>query len=269
MNSQVKAHNQKAAKMWGATGRRYDEVSRWMSSGIEHCLERLAPESGERVLDIATGTGWTSRRVCAHGATVIGIDISEGMLGAAREIAAESGLAIDYHVADAEALPFDDGEFDAVVSTCGVMFAPDRDAAAEELARVCRPGGRLGLMCWTPDSNAVELRKVLAPYAPPPPSPPPPSPFDWGRVDWLTETLGYAFDLGFEKGTLYHRVSDGGAAWDVLADSFGPVHAVAGLLDNEHRAQAREGMAAFYERYTDGLGVAAPYDYLIAVGTRR
>lgn len=269
MNATVNPHNTKAAAMWGTPGRKYDEVSRFVSSGIEHCVERLAPAPGEYVLDVATGTGWTSRRVAAWGAKVAGIDISEGMLNAAKEIAEECSLDIEYQVGDAEALPFEDGEFDAVVSTFGVMFAPDRAAAASELTRVCRKGGRVALLTWPPDSSPVEMRKVLAAYAPPPPSPPPPSPFDWGRPEWLEETLGDAFELGFEKGTLYHRVPDGEAGWDFMANSFGPVKAVAESLDEERLAAARADMAAFFNRHQDGLGVSLPCDYLVTVGVRR
>lgn len=268
MNQQIQPHNEKVAAMWSSGGRAYDDISRFIAEGIEHCVIRLAPKPGERVLDIATGTGWTSRRVAEHGAKVTGIDIAEGMLAAAREIAGERGLDIEYRLADAEALPFADGEFDAVISTCGVMFAANREAAAAELARVCRKGGRLALLTWTPESSAAEMRKVLAPFMTPPPSPPP-SPFDWGRPEWLEETLGPAFEFGFETGTLYHRETDGVAAFEVLAAGFGPVKALIESLDDEHRASARDDLVAFYERYRDGIGVAMPYDYLIAVGTRR
>ena len=269
MNEQVQPHNEKAAAMWSSGGRAYDEVSRFIAEGIEHCVIRLAPKPGERVLDVATGTAWTSRRVADHGAAVTGIDIAEGMLAAAREIAGERNLDIDYRLGDAEALPFADGEFDAVISTFGVMFAGNREAAAAELARVCRKGGRLALITWPPDSNPVEMRKVLAAYMPPPPSPPPPSPFDWGRPEWLKETLGPAFEFGFETGTMYHRVADGAAGYEVLAAGFGPVKALVENLDDEKRAAAKADLVAFFDRFQEGIGVAMPLDYLIAVGTRR
>jgi len=268
MNKQIQLHNEKAAVMWGSGGRAYDDVSRFIAEGIEHCVLRLAPKPGERVLDIATGTGWTSRRVAEHGAKVIGIDISEGMLDAAREIASERRFEIDYRLADAEALPFEDGAFDAVISTCGVMFAGDRGAAAAELARVCRKGGRVALMTWTPDSNAAGLRTILAPFIPPPPASQP-TPFDWGRPEWLQESLGAAFELGFETGTLFHRTSDAEAAVEVFAAGFGPVKAVLDSLDQEQRKSAKTALLKFHEPFGDGIGISVPYNYLIAAGIRR
>jgi ubiquinone/menaquinone biosynthesis C-methylase UbiE len=141
MSAQIMDHNLKAAAMWGSGGRAFDEISRSVASAIEHCVTRLQPKPGEQIADIATGTGWTSRLVARSGAQVTGVDIAEGMLAGAREIAQEQGLAIDYRLGDAEALPFDDGTFDAVISTFGVMFAPDQSRAAAELARVCKRGG--------------------------------------------------------------------------------------------------------------------------------
>lgn len=268
MNIQIKPHNEKAAVMWGSGGRAYDEVSRFIAEGIEHCVQHLAPKPGERILDIATGTGWTSRRLAAHGAKVTGIDISEGLLQAAREIAGERRLDIEYQQADAEALPFADGEFDAVISTCGVMFAGNREAAAAELARVCRKGGRLALMTWPPQSKAAELRSVLVPFLPPPPAPQP-SPFDWGRSEWLTETLGDAFELGFEPATLYHRTANAETAVELLAKGFGPVKALVDTLDDEKKAEVFAVLSAIYEPYQGATGVSVPFDYLVAVGTRR
>ncbi len=269
MSENIQPHNEKAAAMWGGGGRSYDKVSRFIAEGIEHCVDRLAPKSGERVLDVATGTGWTSRRLAEHGARVTGIDIAEGMLTAAQKIAGEAGLDIDYRLADAEALPFDDGVFDAVISTCGVMFAGKRDAAASELARVCRKGGRLGLMTWTPDSTAADMRKVMLPYMPPPPSPPPPSPFDWGKPAWLTETLGGDFAFGFEEGVLHHRMPDGEAVWNLLEEGFGPVRAVSASLDRERRAELKADFVRWCEQFRSGLGVTVPYQYLVTLGTRR
>ena len=126
---------------------------------------------GERILDLATGTGWTSRLVAKRGATVIGADIAADLVAAAQERAKADGLDIEYRIGDAEKLPFADGEFDAVISTCGVMFASRPEAAAAEVARVTRKGGRVALTTWLPDSNLFKMFLVMKPYMPPPPNP--------------------------------------------------------------------------------------------------
>src|SRR5690606_30715590 len=114
--------NERPAAVWSAGGKDYDQISRGIADAIEHTVMRLNPQPGERILDLATGTGWTSRVVARRGAGVIGVDIAEGLIDAARARADEARLSIDYQIGDAEDLPFEDGAFDAVVSTFGVMF---------------------------------------------------------------------------------------------------------------------------------------------------
>jgi ubiquinone/menaquinone biosynthesis C-methylase UbiE len=145
MTTTILEHNQRAAALWSSGGQDYDHISCSISDALEHCVHRLAPESGERVLDLATGTGWTSRILARRGAEVVGVDIAEGLLSAARSIAAVESLNIDYRIGDAEKLPFTDSAFDKVASTFGVMFASRPQVAAAELARVCRHGGKIGL----------------------------------------------------------------------------------------------------------------------------
>ena len=132
---------------------------------------RLNPQPGERVLDLSTGTGWTSRVVARRGANVIGVDIASALLDAARARADAESLPIRYHLGDAESLPFEDGEFDAVVSTFGIMFASRPEAAAGELARVCRKGGRIALTTWLSDSTLFEMFEIMKQHMPPPSSP--------------------------------------------------------------------------------------------------
>ena len=127
-------------------------------------MNRLAPKPGQCILDVATGTGWASRRVAAFGAEVTGIDIAEGLLDAARELADEQNLDIDYKLADAEELPFPDDSFDGVISTFGVMFASDQEAAIREIARVCKPGARLAVAAWRPDGAVPEMIQCMAPF---------------------------------------------------------------------------------------------------------
>lgn len=174
--------DQRPAAVWSSGGLAYDEISRQIASALDHCVRRLAPKPGERILDLATGTGWTSHLLAGRGAKVTGVDIAAELIDAAKAIGQSSGLVIDYEIGDAERLRFADASFDAVVSTFGVMFASNPEAAAgEEIARVCRKGGRIALTTWRPDSNVFEMFKVMQTYMPSPPSPPPPSALRLGK----------------------------------------------------------------------------------------
>lgn len=221
------------------------------------------------MLDLATGTGWTSRLLARRGATVIGVDIAADLVASARERAKEDGLSIDYRVGDAENLPFADGEFDAVISTCGVMFATRPEAAAKELARVTRKGGRVALTTWLPDSNLFKMFMVMKPYMPPPPNPAPPSPFEWGKQERVRKLLGDAFDLRFERGTSYYREPSGEAAWNTFSNSYGPTKALAGSLDDTKRVELRRDFIAFHDGFPTELGICVPREYLLTVGIKR
>ena len=178
----IQPHNERPAAVWSSGGRDYDQISRGIADALEHCVLRLNPQPGERILDLSTGTGWTSRLVARRGASVIGADIATDLLNAAREKADSEGLPITYQIGDAEDLPFETGAFDAVVSTFGIMFASRPEIAAAELARVCRKGGRIALTTWLSDSNLFKMFQVMRRYAPPPASPAPRSPFEWGQT---------------------------------------------------------------------------------------
>jgi SAM-dependent methyltransferase len=255
---------------YGSTGgAAYDQISRGIADSIEHCVLRLEPKPGERILDLATGTGWTSRAVARRGAKVIGADIAADLIAAARERAKAEGLSIDYRTGDAEKLPFADGEFDAVVSTCGIMFASRPEAAAAEVARVVRKGGRLAITTWLPDSNLFKMFMVMKPFMPPPPNPAPPSPFEWGRVERVRELLSGAFELRFERGTSFYREPSGEAAWNTFSTGYGPTKALAGSLDDARRAELRRDFIAFHDGFPTELGICVPREYLLSVGVRR
>jgi len=164
MTSRIQPHNVRPAAVWSAGGGEYDQISRGIADSIEHAVMRLDPRPGERILDPATGTGWTSRVVVRRGATVTGVDIAGEVLTAAQARARAERLPIEYQIGDAEDLPFDDGTFDAVISTCGIMFATRPEAAAAELARVCRKGGRVALTTWLSDSSVFEMFTVMRRY---------------------------------------------------------------------------------------------------------
>jgi len=227
MAASIEAHNQKPAATWSSGGGAYNEVSHQISSALEHCVKRLDPQPGEKVLDLGTGTGWTSRLEARRGAKVTGADIAEDLLADARGRAAAEHLAIEYRIGDAEKLPFGDGEFDAISSTFGVMFVSRPEAAAAEIARVCRSGGRLAMTTWLPDSSVFKMFQVMRPYMAPPPNPAPPSPFAWGRQDRIRELFGSNFDVRFETGVTNYYDRSGQDAWNKFVTGYGPTKALA------------------------------------------
>jgi SAM-dependent methyltransferase len=266
--SSIERHNERPAAVWSAGGSSYDNISRGIADSIEHCVLRLNPRPGERILDLATGTGWTSRVVARRGAAVIGVDIASELLEAARRNALAANLPIDYQIGDAEKLPFEDGSFDAVVSTCGVMFASRPEAAAREIARVCRPGGRVAITTWLSVGNLFKMFQVMKRYMPPPPQPAPPSPFDWGNSDRIRELLGPAFELKLERGVSYYREPTGEAAWDTFSTGYGPTKALANSLDPAKRAAFRADFIAFHNGFPTALGICVPREYWLTIGVR-
>jgi SAM-dependent methyltransferase len=261
----VRPHNQQAAATWGAGGRDYDKISEHVSDAIEHLVRRILPQPGERFLDIATGTGWTARRLAARGATVVGIDLGGPVIEAAKILAP----SIDFRVGDAESLEFENESFNGVTSTFGIMFAARPEDAARELTRVCKQGGRIGLVTWQPGGAVEGFFNVMKPYLPPPPSPGPPSPFEWGRPEGIRARLGNAFDLKFETGTTTLRVPSGQAVWDLFIAGFGPTKTVAATLEPRRRAEFTRDFIEYHERFCGELGVAQPREYLVTIGVRR
>jgi SAM-dependent methyltransferase len=267
----VLPHNLKAQSIWNGPAGRYDEISRSIADAIEHAVERLRPRPGEKVLDLATGTGWGSRVIAQRfaGVKITGADIADKMLGHARATAALLALDIDYRHADAEQLPFADASFDAVISTFGVMFAGRPEAAAAELARVVKPGGRIVLATWKNDSNVFNMFGVMKAFMPAPPQPAPPSPFEWGKAARLEELLGANFDLSIEEGTNQFRYGSGEQAFQLWLNHYGPSLALAGNLDDARRDEFKRAMIAWHETFPSPLGYEQPRQYLITRGIRK
>ena len=267
-NATIEQHNERPAAVWSSGGSNYNDISRGIADSIEHCVMRLNPRPGERILDLATGTGWTSRRVAQRGAVVIGVDIATDLLAAAERNAQAANLPIDYQIGDAENLPFEDGSFDAVISTCGIMFASRPQAAARELARVCRKGGRIALTTWLQDGNLFKMFQVMKRYMPPPPQPAPPSPFEWGNPDRVRDLLGSAFELKFERGVSYYREPSAEAAWQTFSTGYGPTKALAASLDPDRRERLRHEFIEFHAGFPTPLGICVPREYWLTVGVR-
>jgi SAM-dependent methyltransferase len=263
----VLPYHQVAATTWGRGGRYYDDVSFAISDALAHAAQRLNARAGERILDVATGTGWSARNIARVGAVVTGVDISEDLLAAARELSAHVRPEIEFRLADAERLPFCDGAFDGVISTFGVMFAFDQAQAAAELGRVCRPGGRLALTTWEPAGAVAEFFRILAQYSgvPPPPS----SPLAWGDPAHLEKLLGKDFDLTFEHGVSNAFHGSEQDIWDWYTRGFGPLRQLAESLPADRVERLQRDVDAYHRHYTVPAGLHVKREYLLTLGRRR
>ena len=228
---------------------------------------------GDRVLDVAAGSGNVAIPAAQTGATVVASDLTPELFDAGRALAAERGVSLEWREADAEALPFADGDFDVVLSCVGVMFAPHHQAAADELVRVCRPGGRIGLISWTPEGFIGRLFATMKPYAPPPPPGAQPPPL-WGSEDHVRELLGdRVTDLDLRRRTL--RVDHFATAEDFrdyMKARYGPTIAVyRSLVDQPERAAALDRELVDLVRGFDrGQGsTVLEWEYLLVTATKR
>jgi SAM-dependent methyltransferase len=250
--------------MWGNGP--YERITATLGDIHDLIVERLAPAPGDRWLDLATGTGAIAERAAAAGASVTGIDLSPVLIETAQEGAAARGLDIDYRVGDVERLDLPDASFDKVSSTVGIMFAPDHEATADELARVTAPGGRIALANWTPTGGLGKLFKVMAPYQP---APPPSNPFDWGDETKVRELLGDAFELELEEHVSVFRTESGETYWDLFSSSYGPTKTLADGLGDRRDELHRDWVEFFESNYRTNGEIAHPREYLLVSGIRR
>ena len=256
---------QRQAVMWGNGP--YQNITETITDIHERVLARLAPQPGQRWLDLACGTGAVAERAARSGADVTGVDLAPALIETARERAREQGLDIDYRVGDCERLELEDSSFVIVSSTCGIMFSPDHEATARELARVVRPGGRIGLANWTPEGGLGRMFAMMAPFQL---AKPPSSPFDWGREERVRELLGDAFDLEIEEHESTLRTRDGEEYWQLFASSYGPTKTLAEALDDDRREEFHRAWVDFFEQeYRDGGEIVHTREYLLVLGTRR
>src|SRR5512133_507351 len=178
--------------MW-ASGDYHAVVTDLVAPVGEGLVDAAAIKRGDLVLDVAAGSGSVAIPAARAGARAIASDLTPELFEAGQKWAAELGVQLTWETADAEALPYPEGEFDAVLSALGVLFAPHHQSAAEELVRVCRPGGTIGLASWTPAGFVGQMFATMKPYAPPPPPGAQPPPL-WGSEDHVRELLGDRVD---------------------------------------------------------------------------
>ena len=224
--------------------------------------------SCEWVLDVAAGNGNATLAAARRFASVTSTDYVPALLERGRRRAEAEGFDVTFEVADAEALPFPDEHFDVVLSTFGVMFAPDHEQAAGEMMRVCRPGGRIGLACWTPAGFLGQLFRVVAGYVPPIPGVR--SPLLWGTEAHIRSLFPDAVKV--EHATRYfafrYRTPE---HWvDMFRTYYGPVHKAFAALDTDRQAALEDDLIALLRQSDrgDAAGLVVPGEYLETVITR-
>ncbi len=256
---------QRQSAMWGAGP--YQRVTETLSDIHELLIERLNPQPGDQWLDLACGTGSVAERAARARAKVTGIDLAPALLDQAKQRATTEGLEIYYRVGDCERLDgVDDRTFDVVSSSVGIMFAPDHEATARQLARILKSGGRLGLANWTPEGGLGAMFRMMMPFVA---TPPPSSPFDWGKEDRVRELLGESFDLQFERHISMFRLASGEEYWEMFSTHYGPTKTLADSL-GERREEFHRTWVDFFERnYRKDGEIAHDREWLLVLGTRR
>lgn len=253
------------AAAWGAAP--FENVAVQLANIHDHLVRELDPAAGERWLDVGTGTGAVAVRAARAGAKVTGSDLAPALIETAKRLAAEEGLDITYDVGDAEELPYGNGAFDVVSSSFGAIFAPEHKRVAHELARVTRPGGRIGLTAWDPTGGVGDFFELMGRFQAPPPEGAG-SPLDWGREEHATELLGSDFELRFVHGD-DRKLEQPDELWEMSLSSFGPMKTLWSSLDDERRRELHDAYMGYMERYRKNGGVETPAEYLVILGRRK
>jgi ubiquinone/menaquinone biosynthesis C-methylase UbiE len=226
----------------------------------------------QRVHDVAAGSGNVALPAARTGAEVVATDLTPELLERGRRDAEAEGLTIKWVVADAEALPCDDGEYDTAVSCVGIMFAPHHQVAADELVRCVRPGGTIGLLSWTPEGFIGQMFATMKPYAPPPPPGAQPPPL-WGHVDHVRELLGDRVEelTARQQDLVVDQFPTPEAFRDFFKTNYGPTIAVyTAIADDPDKVAALDrDLVALAERFDRGEGqTVLDWEYLLVTARR-
>jgi SAM-dependent methyltransferase len=254
------------SEMWGAGP--FEEVEASIADMHERIVDSIGPDEGRAWLDIGCGTGGVSALAAAGGADVTGVDLAPNLIETATRRARERGMDVSYQVGDVEDLDFPDAAFGIVTSSVGAIFAPDQEAAAREMARVCAPGGRLVLTAWRPDGGVGRFFRFMRHFQPKPPPEGVGNPLDWGREQHAEQLLGGAFELEFEEFDSPFEAASGEHYWDLFSRAFGPTRVLAESMDEEHHAEFREAFIAWAGQDRDGDRIRQSRTYLQITGTR-
>ncbi len=236
----------------------------------EQLCETLDLRAGQKVLDVAAGNGNATLAAARRGCEVVSTDYVPSLLERGRARAAAEGFNIDFRQADAEALPFADAAFDVVASTFGVMFTPNQERAAAEMARVCRPSGKIGLANWTPDGFIGQLFKTIGKHLPPPAGVK--SPALWGTSARLTELFGpAAASIAIKERDFVFRYKSAQHWLDVFRTYYGPVLKAFEALPAQSQAALAADLIALVGQFnrSGDNSMVVPSKYIEIVVTRR
>ena len=257
---------QRHAAVWSSAP--FENVATLITDMHAELVERLGPREGEHWLDLGCGAGHVAFHASRAGAVVTASDLSPTLVETAQRLAAEQGLDLTLEVADCQDLHYADASFDVVSSSVGVIFAPDHARVASELARVCRPGGRIGLTAWRRESGIGRMFAAMAPFMPAPP-PGAGSPFQWGDEAYCRSILGDAFELSFEELDSRHEGDHGGDMWELYRVNYGPSYTLWNSLDEGRRAELDAAMREYFEGYRDGARIDVERRYIVITGIRK
>jgi SAM-dependent methyltransferase len=243
----------------------YSAVGTRLLLTAELLCEAVDLRAGERVLDVACGNGNASLAAARRFCQVTGVDYVPALLDRARARAQAEGLEASFQEGDAEDLPFPDASFDVVLSTCGAMFAPDQEQTAAELLRVCRPGGRIGMVNWVPDGYVGELFRTIGRHLPPPPGVRPP--VLWGDPDRLRELFGPEVDISAPRRTFRWRFASAEHQAEFFATFYGPTVKALAALGPDRAADLKADMVEVARSYdlSDDDTLVLRQDYLEAI----
>lgn len=264
----LEAVKAKQQKTWASGD--YHAIATAIPVISENLVDAADLRAGSRVLDVAGGSGNTALAAARAGVDVVSLDYVPALLERSQERARSEGLTYETIEGDAEAMPFPDASFDAVISVVGVMFAPDHQRAAAELLRVCRPGGTIALASWCPDSFIGGLFRTTAAHVPQPAGLQPPG--LWGTEDHVRSLLGDGVtDVRVERRTYTWRYRRAQDFVDLFRTYYGPTHKAFAALDEAGQEALEADLVKLIEdsnRLSGGDAVAVPADYLEVVATR-
>lgn len=267
MNTDFNAIKQRQQASWASGD--FAVVGVTLQMVGESLAEACDIRAGERVIDIAAGNGNATLAAAHRFARVTSTDYVPALLDKGRRRAEAEGLTVQFQVADAEELPFEDGRFDVALSTFGIMFAPDHARSSAEMLRVVRGGGRLGMANWTPDGFVGQLFKTVGKHVPPPAGVK--SPALWGTEEYLHELFGAGMaQMRVERKRFNFRYASAAHWLQVFRDYYGPVHKAFAALDEQGVLALEQDLFALLDRFNTAgeMSLVVPGEYLEVVMTR-